>query len=262
MDLKLQNKTALVTGSHRGTGELIAKTLAREGAIVVFHSNEEGAAVELAASTESAHAVWGDIATDAGCEQVLAQTKNAVGDVDILVNNYGTATAGKWGKSASDDWLDMYQKNVLSAARLIQGVAPAMKARAWGRIVQLGTIGSHQPNNIMPHYYASKGALATMSVSLAKELSHSGITVNTISPGYIRTAELEASFRRRAEKKGWGDDWNEIVKKIVETEYPNPSGRIAERQEVADLVAFICSDLAGFINGQNIRIDGGAVCYV
>ena len=249
MDLKLQNKTALVTGSHRGTGELIAKTLAREGAIVVFHSNEEGAAVELAASTESAHAVWGDIATDAGCEQVLAQTKNAVGDVDILVNNYGTATAGKWGTSASDDWLDMYQKNVLSAARLIQGV-------------QLGTIGSHQPNNIMPHYYASKGALATMSVSLAKELSHSGITVNTISPGYIRTAELEASFRRRAEKKGWGDDWNEIVKKIVETEYPNPSGRIAERQEVADLVAFICSDLAGFINGQNIRIDGGAVCYV
>lgn len=262
MDLKLVNKTALVTGSNRGTGEVIAQTLAREGAIVVFHSNEEGAALEPAAATKFAHAVWGDIATAAGCDQVLAQTKNAVGDIDILVNNYGTATAGKWAVSATDDWLDMYQKNVLSAARLIQGLTPAMTARGWGRIVQLGTIGSHQPNNIMPHYYASKGALATMSVSLTKELSNTGITVNTISPGYIRTAELEAGFRRRAEKKGWGDDWSDIVKKIVETEYPNPSGRIAERQEVADLVAFICSDLAGFINGQNIRIDGGAVRYV
>jgi NAD(P)-dependent dehydrogenase (short-subunit alcohol dehydrogenase family) len=114
----------------------------------------------------------------------------------------------------------------------------------------------------MPHYYAAKGALATMSVSLTKELSHTGITVNTISPGYIRTAELEAGFRRRAEKKGWGENWDDIVKQIVASEYPNPCGRIAERQEVADLVAFICSERAGFINGQNIRIDGGAVCYV
>ncbi|WP_269620162.1 SDR family NAD(P)-dependent oxidoreductase [Zhongshania sp. BJYM1] len=262
MDLKLQNKIALVTGSNRGTGEAIAQTLAREGAIVVFHGNEEGSAVEVADATASAHAVWGDISTDAGCDQVLSQTRKAVGDIDILVNNYGTATAGKWLQSDSEDWLDMYQKNVLSAVRLIKGFSPAMRNKGWGRIVQLGTIGSHQPNSIMPHYYASKGAVATMGVSLAKELSHTGITVNTIAPGYIRTAELEAGFRRRAAKKGWGEDWNDIVKKIVETEYPNPSGRIAERQEVADLVAFICSDLAGFINGQNIRIDGGAVSYV
>ncbi|WP_295873117.1 SDR family oxidoreductase [uncultured Zhongshania sp.] len=262
MDLKLKNKIALVTGSNRGTGEVIAQTLAREGAVVVFHGNEEGAAEQVAAGIENAHAVWGDIASDAGCDQVLQQTQSAVGTIDILVNNYGTATAGKWAVSNTEGWLDMYQKNVLSAARLIQGFSPAMREKGWGRIVQLGTIGSHQPNSIMPHYYASKGALATMSVSLTKELSHTGITVNTISPGYIRTAELEAGFRRRAEKKGWGDDWNDIVKNIVATEYPNPSGRIAERQEVADLVAFICSDLAGFINGQNIRIDGGAVAYV
>ncbi|CAA0103325.1 3-oxoacyl-[acyl-carrier-protein] reductase FabG [Zhongshania aliphaticivorans] len=261
MDLKLKNKIALVTGSNRGTGQVIAHTLAREGATVVFHSNEEGEATEVMAAT-SAQVVWGDIASEQGCEQVLDQVSASVGAVDILVNNYGTATAGKWASSGSDDWLDMYQKNVLSGVRLIQGLSPAMREKGWGRIVQLGTIGSHQPNSIMPHYYASKGALATMGVSLSKELSHSGITVNTVSPGYIRTAELEAGFRRRAKKKGWGDDWADIVEKIVETEYPNPSGRIAERQEVADLVAFICSDLAGFINGQNIRIDGGAVCYV
>ena len=262
MDLNLNNKIALVTGSNRGTGECIAATLANEGATVVFHSNEEGAAELAAAKLSDAYAVWGDVSTEAGCAQVLTQTRALVGDVDILVNNYGTATAGKWAVSGTNDWLDMYQKNVLSAARLIQGLVPGMQANGWGRIVQLGTIGSHQPNNIMPHYYAAKGALATMSVSLTKELSHTGITVNTISPGYIRTAELEAGFRRRAEKMGWGDNWDEIVKHIVASEYPNPCGRIAERQEVADLVAFICSERAGFINGQNIRIDGGAVCYV
>ncbi|GAA4091821.1 SDR family NAD(P)-dependent oxidoreductase [Zhongshania borealis] len=262
MDLNLKNKVALVTGSNRGTGECIAATLASEGARVVFHSNEQGGADAAVAAVDGALGVWGDVSTEEGCEQVLAQTRAAIGEVDILVNNYGTATAGKWAVSDTNDWLDMYQKNVLSAARLIQGLVPAMKTKGWGRIVQLGTIGSHQPNSIMPHYYAAKGALATMSVSLTKELSHTGITVNTISPGYIRTAELEAGFRRRAEKKGWGDDWSDIVKHIVASEYPNPCGRIAERQEVADLVAFICSDRAGFINGQNIRIDGGAVCYV
>ncbi len=262
MDLQLRGKAALVTGSHRGTGEVIAKTLAREGATVVFHSNDSGAAEQAAAGVENACAVWGDLSTDEGAEQCLAQTAEAVGDIDILVNNYGTASAGKWGRLDSGAWLDMYQKNLLSAARLIQGVTAAMKAKGWGRIVQLGTIGSHQPNNVMPHYYAAKGALATMSVSLSKELSHTGITVNTISPGYIHTAELEALYRQRAEKKGWGDDWAQILQKIVETDFPNPCGRIAERQEVADLVAFLCSERAGFVNGQNIRIDGGAVCYV
>jgi len=258
VDLNLTGKVALVTGSNRGTGEVIARTLATEGARVIFHSNT----LEDANRKEGELSVWGDLCSDAGAEQVIQQCRELAGDIDILVNNYGTASPGKWGKSSSDDWLDMYQKNVLSAARLIQHASPAMKAKGWGRIIQLGTIGSHQPNSIMPHYYAAKGALATMSVSLAKELSHTGITVNTISPGYIRTPELEAGFRLKAEKKGWGRDWKEIEQKIVETEFPNPCGRIAERQEVADLVAFICSDKAGFINGQNIRIDGGAVRYV
>ncbi len=261
MELNLVGKIALVTGSHRGTGEIIAKTLAREGATVVFHSNDDKA-IAAVDETTGACAVWGNLCTDAGAAQVIEQTRKAAGDIDILVNNYGTASPGRWGKTGSDDWLDMYQKNVLSAARLIQLAAPAMKEKGWGRIVQLGTIGSHQPNSIMPHYYASKGALATMGVSLTKELSHTGITVNTVSPGYIRTPELEAGFRFKAEKKGWGSDWATIEQKIVETEFPNACGRIAERQEVADLVAFLCSERAGFINGQNIRIDGGAVRYV
>ncbi len=256
MDLGIAEKTALVTGSHRGTGEIIAQTLAGEGVKVIRHGLTEGDVSGIQPC------VWGDIATTAGCAQVVEQLEAMNAHVDILVNNYGTASAGKWGKTAEADWLDMYQKNVLSVARLCEALTPLMKKEGWGRIINLGTIGSHQPNNIMPHYYAAKGALATLSVSLTKELSGTGITVNTVSPGYIRTPELEAGFRLKAEKKGWGDDWADIERKVVETEFPNACERLATREEVAELVAFLCSDRAGFINGQNIRIDGGAVRYV
>ncbi len=255
MDLGLSGKTALVTGSHRNTGEIIANTLAAEGAQVIRHSLHEHDRPE-------GLAVVGDIGTQSGCAAVITQLTELGCEVDILVNNYGTASPGKWGKTTEADWLDMYQKNVLSVARLSEQLAQGMRGKGWGRIVNLGTIGSHQPNSIMPHYYAAKGALATLGVSLTKELSGTGITVNTVSPGYIRTPELEAGFRHKAEKKGWGSSWQEIEQKIVETEFPNPCQRLAEREEVADLVAFLCSDRAGFINGQNIRIDGGAIRYV
>jgi 3-oxoacyl-[acyl-carrier protein] reductase len=254
MDLQLKDKTALVTGSDRRTGEVIALHLAAEGAQVIFHGNTERPPGTLA--------VCGDIASADGCEQVAREVRALGATVDILVNNYGTADRHSWQDSSTEKWLEMYQINVLSAARLVQAFTPAMRERAWGRVINLGTIGSHQPNSIMPAYYAAKGALATMGVSLAKELAGSGITVNTVSPGYIRTEQVEAAYRRRAAKLGWGDNWEEIVAKIVETDYPNPCGRIAEREEVADLVTFLCSPRADFINGQNIRIDGGAVSYV
>ena len=261
MQLNLNGKTAMVTGADRNTGAVIARRLAASGAHVIVQRNAVGDAVtaeELIGSVS----VQGDIATDAGCEAVLSQLRAQGLDVDILVNNYGTASFAKWDSASTADWLDMYQKNVLSVARLVQGIVPAMKQRKWGRIVNLGTIGSHRPNRIMPHYYAAKGALANLGVSLAQELAGTGITVNTVSPGLIHTPELEAGYRARARKRGWGDDWETIVRRIVAEEFPNPCERLATREEVADLVTFLCSDNAGFINGQNIRIDGGAIAYV
>jgi 3-oxoacyl-[acyl-carrier protein] reductase len=249
MDLGLENRTALVTGANRGTGQVIAASLAAEGARVITHANTRDEA-------DSADIV-ADIGSESGCEEVLRQLADT--GIDILVNNYGSANRHNWKDTDTDKWLEMYQVNLLSAARLAQGLMEGMKQAGWGRIVNLGTIGSHQPNHIMPAYYAAKGALATLGVSLAKELGNTGITVNTVSPGLIHTAEVEAAYRARAASKGWGEDWEAMA---VEQDFPNPCGRIARREEVADLVAFLCSDRAAFINGQNIRIDGGAVRYV
>ncbi len=263
MQFDFSGRTILVTGSDKNTGEVIARRLAGFGAALVVHSNEcDGRAAEAASGITGAIAVQGDLATDAGCEDVLAQIAQRRLAVDTLVNNYGTAAFASWQSVTTADWLDMYQKNVLSATRLIQGLVPGMKERGWGRIVNLGTIGSHRPNAIMPHYYGAKGALATLGVSLAQELAGTGITVNTVSPGLIHTPELEAGYRARARKKGWGEEWEDILAHIVQEEFPNPCQRLATREEVADLVAFLCSDNAAFINGQNIRIDGGAIAYV
>ncbi len=262
MDLGLRGKIALVTGSNRGTGQIIAERLAVEGATVVAHGLEAGSADHVAANSAVAHAVWGDLLTDAGAAQAAHQALGLTGRIDILVNNYGAAGEHNWQSADTDAWLHMYQLNVLSAARMIRLLRPQMQGFGWGRIIQLGTIGSTQPNSLRPHYYAAKAALANIAVSLAKELAGSGITVNTVSPGYIRTPEVEAAFRARARRKGWSDAWGDIEARIVAEQFPNPVGRIATREEVADLVCFIASARAGFINGQNLRIDGGHIDVV
>lgn len=263
MDMGLKGKTALVTGSSRGTGEAIAKGLAAEGTEVLVHGLEPGdpdrVAGEIADAGGTVHAICGDITTDTGSDETAAAVREAVGSIDILVNNYGTGERGFWfdEKTDSDAWISVYQKNVLSAARMVRQFAPAMKEEGWGRIIQLGTVGSTMPNSRMPHYYASKGAMANMTVSLMLELAETGITVNTVSPGLIKTREVEAMYRKMAAEKGWGDDWHDIERHIMQEFMSNPTGRIALTSEVADLVVFLASEHAAMINGMNIRIDGG-----
>ena len=258
MELQLKDKTVLVSGAHRGTGQIIAARFAAEGAQVLLHgfTDEQAAA---ACGEIDAEPVHGDILTDAGADALVEQCQIGGRIVDILVNNYGTADAGTWATSDTDAWIDAYQKNVLSAQRLIQRLTPGMRERGWGRVINLGTVGSTRPNARMPHYYSAKGALATMTVSLAKELGGTGITVNLVSPGLIRTPEVEAAYLERGRRKGWGETWDEIEPRVAADV---PIGRIVRREEVADLVLFLASPLSDAIHGQNIRIDGGALDVV
>ncbi len=263
MDLGLLGKTALVTGANRGTGAAIARTLASEGALVLVHRLAQDApdptTDQIVADGGQAISVCGNITTESGADGLAHSLAEKADSIDVLVNNYGTAEAGQWIDLTAQEWTDMYEKNVLSATRCIERFLPSMRDKGWGRIIQVGTIGSFRPNARMPHYYAAKAALAAATVSLAKELAGTGITVNTVSPGLIKTAEVEAHFLAMGERKGWGNDWATVEKKALERMGGNPLGRIALPEEVGDLVAFVASTRADYINGENIRIDGGSI---
>ncbi|MGB0921431.1 MAG: SDR family NAD(P)-dependent oxidoreductase [Alphaproteobacteria bacterium] len=252
MELNLKGRRALVTGAHRGTGQIIAQKLAAEGAEVYVQGPDEAALAETRALIPTAKLAPGDIETDVGADAVAA----ACGDIDILINNMGSAERGKWGALSMDQWIKQYEHNVLSGVRLIDRFSPHMQAQSFGRIIALGTVGTTAPNKVMPHYYAAKGALVTMMASLAKALGGTGVTCNTVSPGLIATDEIKAAYTMRAKKRGEPDDWAS-VEPAVAKELGLATGHIPTREEVADLVVFLASSRASAITGQSIRIDGG-----
>jgi 3-oxoacyl-[acyl-carrier protein] reductase len=161
--------------------------------------------------------------------------------VDLLVNNYGAAEGPGFLDGGSDDWLLSYEKNVLSGVRLARAFAPEMRARGFGRIVFVGTIGTARPAARWPHYYAAKGALPVLVVSLAKELARSGVTVNLVSPGLIATAEVRARFPDERLRD-------------------NPSGAVCTPEDVGRLVAFLTPASRPRSAYANLRIDGSADC--
>ena len=255
MELGLEGKVALVTGSYRGTGAGIAEALASEGATVLVHGFEAGqpepVAERLVSLGYDARPLVGNLFDDEGADALAREALSSAGGIDILVNNYGVAERGRWFDDSTDDWIAIYQKNVLSGVRLVRACVPGMRDRGWGRVLWLGTVGALRPNARMPHYYASKAVLPTLCVSLAKELSGTGITVDLVSPGLIATTEVKEQMARRSADADGSRDWAGGL-------LDNPIGRMAEVEEVASLIAYLASERSGAINGTNVRVDGGA----
>jgi NAD(P)-dependent dehydrogenase (short-subunit alcohol dehydrogenase family) len=136
-----------------------------------------------------------------------------------------------------------------------------MRASSWGRIVQIGTGEGVNPFPTMPDYAASKAAL-NLTASLAKHLDRTGITVNTVSPGIVVTPGVREFYRLEARRRGWGEDWPGIEAGVPTEVLDNPTGRLGRPEEVADFVAFVASPRADYINGANLRIDGGSTAVV
>lgn len=257
MELGLAQRTALVTGSYRGTGLVIARQLLGEGVTVLIHGFTLSAAEAARDELGGGIAVAFDPTSD-HCRTALEELA-ATYPIDILINNYGNADQGAWQGLASADWYRAYDHNALASVRTIDALLPAMRERGWGRIINLGTVGSTKPNAARPHYYAAKGALANLTQSLAQAVGGTGVTVNLVSPGLIRTPEVEAGYRARAERRGDSTDWADIERELAAN---IPLGRIATRDEVAAVVVFLASEQAGAIHGQNLRIDGGQLGIV
>lgn len=262
MDLQLNGKRALVTGSSSGIGEAIAKILAREGVSVVVHGRSEErtnhVAEEIVAAGGKAIAAVGTLDTDEGAKTVVEKALSSLGGIDILVNNAGAFPTHTWMDSTAEQWVQLYNANVGSMVRMIQLLVPQMKQLGWGRIIDIASAVGTQPLAGQPDYAATKAVNINMTVSLTKELAGSGITVNSVSPGPIETAGFDEMLLKMGEAQGWGTNLEDIKAKILKDGImSNPSGRLGTPEDVAHLVTFVSSPLAGYINGANLRVDGG-----
>jgi NAD(P)-dependent dehydrogenase (short-subunit alcohol dehydrogenase family) len=261
VDLQLNGKRALVSGSTSGIGRAIAIALAAEGVAVLVHGRDaeraKATADAIAVAGGVASIALGDLTHEAGAQQVISAAE-AFGGVDILVNN-AAATGGDegWLAGGPDQWLDLYNSNVTSAVRLIGALTPAMRTAGWGRVIQISSAAHPYPLPIRAAYSATKAALANLTVSLSKELAGTGVTANTISPGPTLTdgfRDLALTFARH---HGMGDDTDAATRTLISGPLANPSDRLAEPHEIAALTALVASPLSASINGANLRIDGG-----
>ncbi|KAF3885436.1 MULTISPECIES: SDR family NAD(P)-dependent oxidoreductase [Nostocales] len=262
MDLQLKGKRALVTGSSSGIGEGIAKALAKEGVTVVVHGRNEKEASrvvrEIAVDGGKAFVAIGDLATDGGAEQVVHKVLSVLGAVDILVNNAGTYSMRGWMNSTPNQWLELYNINVVSMVRTTLLLLPQMQELGWGRIINIASSVATKPTSVAD-YSATKAANLNLTVSLAQELTGTGIAVNAVSPGSIVTPRLNDIMLQIGLNQGWGTDLVQIQQHMLRGLMNNPTNSLGKVEDVAHIVTFLASPLADYINGANLRVDGGWV---
>jgi NAD(P)-dependent dehydrogenase (short-subunit alcohol dehydrogenase family) len=265
MDLQLEGKRALVTGNSGGISESIAKALAAEGVAVVVHGRREAearrVAGEIAGAGGRASVALGDLARDEGAAVAAESALAAFGGIDILVNNAGAFPCLGWSDCKPEEWTALYDANVTSVVRVIHRLLPQMKALGWGRVINIASRAGPQPDPGMAVYSITKAANIRLTVSLAREVAGAGITVNTVSPGPVVTGGFKEWFPAIAVQHGWdtGDDRSRIEAHVAEHVKPLPAGRLGQPEDIARMVAYLASPLAGFVTGANIRVDGGSV---
>ncbi|MDR3699585.1 MAG: SDR family NAD(P)-dependent oxidoreductase [Candidatus Sulfopaludibacter sp.] len=254
MDLQLKGKTALVSGSTAGIGLAIATALAAEGASVIVNGRTQKRVAAAVKQSGAAHGVAADLGTEAGARAVIERFPA----VDILVNNLGIFEPKPFEEISDADWRRFFEVNVLSGVRLSRHYLGGMKKQNWGRIVFISSESALQIPVEMIHYGVTKTAQLSISRGLAETTAGTAVTVNAVLPGPTASEGVSGFVDQLAGAKG-------VDRATVEREFfkqGRPSSllqRFATPEEVAALVAFVCSPLASAINGASLRVDGGVV---
>lgn len=250
MDLQMTGKAALITGGSRGIGRATALRLADEGCAVAIcargASDVERTVAELRERGVTAHGVYADIVQDEEVERFVSEAAGALGRVDLLVANAGGSSGGRFLEATAEDWRRAYELNTGHATRAVRSVIPHMREVGGGAVVVIGSISGWKPAPYV-QYGSAKAAVIYLAIELGRELAPHRIRVNAVSPGSIILPD--------------GGDWRsfqarrpERFAKFIETEFP--LGRLGSPEEVADVVTFLLSDRASWINGTHIHVDG------
>jgi 3-oxoacyl-[acyl-carrier protein] reductase len=267
MKVDLTGRRALVTGSTKGIGEATVRLLASCGASVVVHGRDRGKAerivAEITAAGGTAAAVMGDLTAASGVETVTSSIEGRFGGIDVLVNNVGSAQpfSPDWFAVDDQQWLGSYQCNVVAGVSMVRYFIPGMRARGWGRIINVSSNSYSKPTVDFPAYAPAKAALVSMTMSLARALTGTGVTANLVSPGPVLTETMESNLALLGRDAGWPEiDPRAIEARLMREKWPNAVGRMGRPEEVAAAIAFLASPQAAYITGSNLRVDGGESC--
>ncbi len=261
MDLGITGRTALVTGGGGGIGRATAAALVAEGVQVVLtdldHDRLEEARASLPADAV-VHVVAADLRQKDAVDALSREVRAAVGEVDIVVHCAGvTGPTGAFHELTDDDFTDVLDTNLVSAVRVSHAFLADLR-RGWGRMVFVCSEDAVQPYDDELPYCAAKAGLLAFAKGLSRTYAGEGLLVNSVSPAFIDTPMTDAMMDERAEEQGTSRE--EAIASFLEEERPFMElGRRGEPDEVAAVIAFLCSERASFVNGADYRVDAGSV---
>ena len=246
----MSKRVALITGGMGGLGTAICKALAEESCVVVanclpgFPQKEEWLA-RMKSEGFSFHAAEGDVTDYDACAAMVKEIEASIGPIDILVNNAGITRDNMFRKMVKSEWDAVLGTNLDSVFNVTHHVLPGMAARGWGRVINMSSVNGIKGQFGQANYSAAKAGILGFTKAIAQEMAKKGVTVNAIAPGYIGTEMVMAI---KAEVR------DQIVATI-------PMGRMGKPEEIGHLVRYLASELAGFMTGATLNINGGLHMY-
>lgn len=259
MDFGLTGKVAIIGGASRGIGKATALGFAREGAKVALCARDTD---RLHSTTEEIRrqtgaevlAVPGDLSQGEAAERLVDETVSRFGTIHVLVANTGGPPLGGFGKVSDADWENAFALNFLSTVRLIRKALPHMQRQKWGRIISVMSVAVKEPMDGLILSNGIRPAVVGMAKTLSREVGKYNITVNTVLPGRILTDRLKGHLSARAQAMG-----KEFEQVLSESAAEVPLRRIGDPQEMANVIVFLASESASYVNGVSIQVDGGLI---
>ena len=266
MDLGLKGRACVVTGASRGIGRITARMLCAEGADILLVARSEDALIEVAdecaaAGQEAggrAESLVADIADPDSASRIVREADDRLGQLDVLVNNAGTARWRDIDDVPDEDWYAAWELNVMAPMRLMRAAGPGMRERGWGRIVNVSSTAGKRPSASMPEYSVAKAAELSLSRLFADRFAPDGVLVNAICPGPVKS-ELwmdEGGLLDQSMELAGHASRDEALEAAGSK---RPIGRLAEPEEIAGAIVFLCSEQASYTSGAAWSVDGGTV---